>query len=233
MDRRAAKSAHLIRIGKREVHYRFVRRRRRTLGISVDVDGLKISAPLRAPWRDIEVFVREKERWILAKLDEWAQAPRPARLSGATGERMPLFGETVELELRAGPVQREGGKLLIPDLGGLIAWLRSTALSALKPRVAHFAALVGQPAPRVALTSARTQWGVCTEDGAIRLHWRLVHVLPPLADYAVAHEVAHLVELNHSARYWRVLERLYPEWRAARDKLELAGAALPIFKETS
>ena len=81
MDRRAAKSAYLIRLGDREVRYRFVRRRRRTLGITVDADGLKVSAPLRAPWRDIEGFVREKERWILAKLDEWAVAARPARRS--------------------------------------------------------------------------------------------------------------------------------------------------------
>ena len=74
------------------MHYRFVRRRRRTLGITIDADGLKVSAPLRAPWRDIEGFVREKERWILAKLDEWACAPRPRVVRGARGERIPLFG---------------------------------------------------------------------------------------------------------------------------------------------
>jgi predicted metal-dependent hydrolase len=233
MDRRAAQSAHLIRVGGREVRYRFVRRRRRTLGISVDVDGLKISAPLRAPWRDIEGFVREKERWILAKLDEWAQAPRPERLSGASGERMPLFGQMVELAVRPGAVRREGHKLSIPDLPALTRWLKAAALEALTPRAEHFAALLGRPAPRVALSSARTQWGVCTEGGDIRLHWRLVHLEPSLADYAVAHEVAHLAELNHSRRFWRVLENLYPDWRTAREMLELAGAALPIFKERS
>ena len=95
MDRRAAESAHLnraylIRLAGREVEYRFVRRRRRTLGITVDADGLKVSAPLRAPWRDIEGFVREKERWILAKLDEWsvaAQAGTPARRRAASACR--------------------------------------------------------------------------------------------------------------------------------------------------
>jgi len=91
MDRRAAKSAYLIRLAGREVEYRFVRRRRRTLGLTVDADGLKISAPMRAPWRDIEGFVREKERWILAKLDEWSVAPRPVRLRAESGERLPLF----------------------------------------------------------------------------------------------------------------------------------------------
>ena len=68
---------------------------------------------------------------------------------------------------------------------------------------------------------------MCTEGGAIRLSWRLVHIDPSLADYVVAHESAHLVELNHSRRFWALVERLYPGWQA-RERLELAGAALPI-----
>ena len=203
------------------MQYRFVRRRRRTLGITIDADGLKVSAPLRAPWRDIEGFVREKERWILAKLDEWAGAPRPRVVRGVRGERIPLFGRVVALE-------RD-----FYDVGELVQWLKATALEALRPRVAHYSLALGRPVPRLALSNARTQWGVCTEDGAIRLSWRLVHLQPALADYVVAHECAHLVELNHSRRFYRLLAALYPEWRGARERLELVGAALPIFKETT
>jgi predicted metal-dependent hydrolase len=110
----------------------------------------------------------------------------------------------------------------------LIRWLKEHALETLVPRVAHYAALLGLPEPRVTVSNARTQWGVCTQDGRIRLSWRLVHVQPTLADYVVAHEVAHLVELNHSARFWKVVETLYPDCRAARHDLDLAAAALPI-----
>src|SRR5438552_2182080 len=88
---------------------------------------------------------------------------------------------------------------------------------------------LGLPAPRVALSSARSQWGICSEDGSIRLSWRLVHLDPALADYVIAHEVAHLAELNHSKRFWSLVARLYPEWREARERLELAGASLPLF----
>lgn len=232
MDRRTAKSSHLIRLGGREVEYRFVRRRRRTLGITVDAGGLKVSAPPRAPWRDIEGFVREKESWILAKLDEWSRAPRPALLQGAPGERLPLFGEPVALARHPGPVRREPDRLLFDTIANLVAWLKRTALRALRPRAAHFAAQLGRPAPTVRLSNARTQWGACNEDGSIRLSWRLVHVEPALADYVVAHETAHLVELNHSARFYRLLSSLYPGWPAARERLELAGAALPLLKET-
>jgi predicted metal-dependent hydrolase len=231
MDRRSAKSAHLIRLGGRDVEYRFVRRRRRTLGITVDSDGLKVSAPLRAPWRDIEGFVREKEGWILAKLDEWARAPRPAPIQGITGESLPLFGTTVRMERCPGPVRLSGGTLRFACMRELVNWLKATALGALRPRVAHFAARLGRSAPIVRLSDARTQWGACNEDGSIRLSWRLVQVEPALADYVVAHEAAHLVELNHSARFYRVLASLYPDWPAARERLELAGAALPLLKE--
>jgi hypothetical protein len=209
----------LIRLCGRWIEYRFARRRRRTISISVDGSGVSVSAPLRAPWRDIEEFVREKERWILAKLDEWARVPRRPVLRGVRGELIPLFGDMAQLDRDFDSAEK------------LVRWLKGVALDALKPRIRHYAARLGRPEPQVAISSARSQWGVCTEDGTIRLSWRLVHVEPALADYVVAHESAHLVELNHSRRFYDVLDSLYPGWPQARERLELAGAALPIIKE--
>lgn len=237
MDRRTAEGALLIELSGRLVEYRFARRRRRTIGISVDAGGLRVAAPLRAPWREVEGFLRAKQIWILAKLDEWQAAPRPAVLRGESGESLPLFGAPHSLEVREGrkAVRHEPGRLLVIAprvrvLDTLVKWLKQRALDALAPRAAHYATRLARPAPRIALSSARTQWGACTESGSIRLSWRLVHLDPALADYVVAHEVAHLVELNHSRRFWSVLASLYPDWREARERLELAGAALPILK---
>jgi predicted metal-dependent hydrolase len=236
MDRGTTEGATLIELGGRTIEYRFARRRRRTLGITVDASGVRVAAPLRAPWREIEAFLREKERWILRKLDEWARTPRGAVLRGESGETLPLFGIPHELEVGRGRrrVEERDGRLVISarqrPLDVLLVWLKHRALEALAPRAAHYAAALGLPAPRVALSNARTQWGVCTEAGAIRLSWRLVHVEPALADYVVAHEVAHLVELNHSRRYWALVERLYPGWREARERLELAARTLPILR---
>jgi predicted metal-dependent hydrolase len=237
MDRRTAEGALLIELGGRLVEYRFARRRRRTLGITVDAGGLRVAAPLRAPWRDIEAFLREKERWILAKLEEWSRVPRPTMLRGESGESLPLEGTPVTLEVRAGrrAVTRHGSSLVVcapraSVLATLLAWLKAKALGVLRLRAAHYAARLALPAPHVTLSNARTQWGVCGEDGAIRLSWRLVHVEPRLADYVVAHEVAHLIELNHSRRFWDVVAGLYPGWPSAREQLELAGAALPIIR---
>jgi predicted metal-dependent hydrolase len=240
MDRRTAEGALLIRLCGRWIEYRFARRRRRTIGISVDASGVSVSAPLRAPWREIEAFLKHKERWIVAKMDEWARLPAPAVVRGASGESLPIFGSAVTLEVSTGrrAVRREPGRLVVSAPSPqrvakvLVGWLKGQALAALLPRAAHYAAHLEVPVPAVALSNARTQWGVCTEGGSIRLSWRLVHLEPALADYVVAHEVAHLVELNHSKRFWNLLARLYPDWREARERLELAGASLPIIQAT-
>ena len=233
----------IICLGGRGVEYRFSRSRRRTLGIVIDTGGLSVRAPLRAAWREIEDFVRSKERWILAKLDERAAAPRPRILRGTDGEALPLFGMPATVAVRAGApgVQRvEPGRIVVslPDphhqplvLAQLVAWLKDLALEALAPRAIHFTARLGLPAPGVRLSDARSRWGVCLASGAIRLSWRLVHVDPSLADYVVAHEAAHLVEMNHSKRFWKIVELLYPDWRGARARLELAGASLPVIGE--
>ena len=237
MDRGATEGIGVIELGGRTIEYRFARRRRRTLGLSVDARGLKVVAPLRAPWREIEGFLRDKRRWIVAKLDEWARAPKPPLLLGMSGEILPLFGAPHVLHVAEGAraVSREPGRLLVSAprwraLETLVRWLKVRAFEALQPRAAHFAARLGLATPPVTLSNARTQWGVCVESGSIRLSWRLVHVAPALADYVVAHEVAHLVELNHSRRFWALVEKLYPDWRGAREQLELAGASLPLMK---
>jgi predicted metal-dependent hydrolase len=231
-----------VLLGGEAVPFRFERRRRRTIGLRVNGEGLSVAAPLRAPWRDIESFIRDKERWILAKLEAWRAAGAPRVLYGEHGESLPLHGRETAITVTQG---RRGVRLAgepnaltlelshpQPHRRGAIlrmlgAWLRGRALDTLAPRAAHFAARLDLPPPPVALSNARTQWGVCRSDGSIRLNWRLVLLAPDLADYVVAHEVAHLVELNHSRRFWDLVEWLYPHWREAREGIEQAGPALP------
>jgi len=233
-----AAPTRLALLAGRAVEFRFERRRRRTIGIKVSEHGLAVAAPLRAPWREIEGFLHDKARWILEKLDQRAAAGTPPTIYGETGETLPLFGKEIALvvsQARRG-VKLAGAELHIalpePHRRGavralLLHWLKARALDALTPRVAHYAARVSLPTPPLRLSNARTQWGVCMSSGRIRLSWRLVHLDPELADYVVAHEVAHLVELNHSERFWALVEWLYPHWREARERIEQAAATIP------
>lgn len=231
-------------LGGQCVEYRFARKRRRSIAISVDGGGLAVSAPLNAAWRDIEAFLLEKQHWILARLDEWAGVQHAAPVLGFDGDVLPLFGEPLRLSVRAGrsAVHRDGAQLFVSSpapsayhrvVALLLRWLRVQALDALAPRTAAMAARLGRGAPAVSISNAERQWGVCTARGAIRYSWRLVQLAPALADYVVAHEVAHLVEMNHSKRFWRVVESLYPDWRTARARLEREGAALPLIGRAS
>src|SRR5437763_15778057 len=115
MDRGTTEGALLIELGGRLIEYRFGRRRRRTLAITVDASGLRVSAPLRAPWREIEAFLRDKQRWILAKLDAWSRVPRTPVLHGMSGESLPLFGSPATLDVRPGRrrVEQHDGRLVV------------------------------------------------------------------------------------------------------------------------
>jgi hypothetical protein len=86
-------------------------------------------------------------------------------------------------------------------------------------RCAHFAPRLGVQVRRLALSSAQTRWGSASADGSVRLNWRLVHFALPTIDYVVAHELAHLREMNHSARFWDVVRSVIPDMDAARGTL--------------
>ncbi len=233
----AAPLRHVLLAGQ-AVEYRFERRHRRTIGIRINEHGLSVAAPMRTPWREIEGFLHEKSRWILGKLAARSAAGKPRTIFGESGESLPLHGHEVVLAVSQAKraVHLAGADLRIsvpePHRRGavrdlLLKWLKARALEVLAPRVAHYAARVSLPPPPLKLSNARTQWGVCMASGRIRLSWRLVHLDPELADYVVAHEVAHLVELNHSERFWALVEWLYPHWREARERIEREAATIP------
>ncbi|MCC6473725.1 MAG: M48 family metallopeptidase [Burkholderiales bacterium] len=216
--------------------YALARSRRRPLCIRVDRGGVAVRAPRWTPLAEIESFLRDKERWIRRRLEDARRVPPP--FVWASGERLPLLGEPHAIRVVPGtaPVRRVAGTIEValgPDAqprqlrGAVLAWLRSQALEVFTPRLADFATRLGLPVPELRLSSARTQWGSCSARGRILLNWRLVHLPPALVDYVVAHEMAHLKELNHSRRFWAVVESLHPGCGEARRELERLGRQLP------
>jgi predicted metal-dependent hydrolase len=110
------------------------------------------------------------------------------------------------------PTQADAG----PWHAAVLAWLQGLARRHFTARLDHFAPLVGVRWTRMGLTSARTRWGSASSDGSIRLHWRLIQLPPALADYVIVHELAHLHEMNHSPRFWAIVERVMPDYRQHR-----------------
>jgi len=113
-----------------------------------------------------------------------------------------------------------------PSTAAEIRALKRQAKTLLSERLAQFHQRHGCAPTRWSLSSARTRWGSCSASGHVRLNWRLVHLPIELVDYVIAHELAHLSELNHSPRFWQRVEALYPSWREHRAALRAYRLAL-------
>lgn len=227
--------------------YRLRRGKRRTIGFQIDDNGLTVSAPRWVTLRDIEAAIVEKERWIRSKLVEWREFKARRKLPEVRwtcGGTLPYLGAPLTLRLRP---QVESTRLIEADAGrelhvalpgdaleaqikdSVQAWLQGEARRVLGERIAQLSAGLHAKPAAWTLSSARSQWGSCTHDGRVRLNWRLIHFALPVIDYVVAHELAHLREMNHSPRFWSAVAQLLPGFEAARDEIRSVDiAALPI-----
>ena len=230
--------AHSLIIEGTRVDLVLRRSARRSFALQVDHRGARVAVPLRTPLGEVERFVHSHGRWLLDRLQARAAARPSPVLDVVDGATVPLFGRALTLRLREGRITRwrpltdDREELLLPTavdpLRALLRALQARALAWYRGRIEEYCHRLGLPVPAVRLSNARTRWGSCSSRSGIRLHWRLVHLPPALIDYVVAHEVAHLVEMNHSPRFWAVVERLYPDWRSARAALSQASASLPV-----
>ena len=237
-DSLSARSRHIV-LGGRIVGYT-LRRDRRRLAMRIDERGLAVGAPRQVGMAEIEAFLCSHAAWVIEKLDEFVDKAVQRHLPIHDGARLPVLGSEVRVRVTAGGnrgywnVDAQGGELWLAarptaDLAVLARRaLQRRALEHFQPRLADMARQIGHDPPPLGLSSARTRWGSCSARSGIRLNWRLIHLAPATIDYVIAHEVAHLVEMNHGPRFWRVVERLYPDWHAARATLKRDGAALPL-----
>jgi predicted metal-dependent hydrolase len=221
--------------------YGLVRARRRTLGILIGHRGVEVRAPRWTTLGEIERFLREKETWIWRHLSMRREERKSFLWND--GDSLPVFGQPVSLEIRrvaTKPRERlvflEDDRLVaqiraddgVEKLRDLVqAWLREKLLATSTERVQFYSGRMAVPTPSIRLTNARTRWGSCSARGRVSLNWRLVHMPARLIDYVVAHEITHLREMNHSARFWNLLEEIYPHCRDARHELNALEKQLP------
>jgi predicted metal-dependent hydrolase len=230
-----APGRRVARLGEHAVEYELRRSRRRTIGFYVDDTGLRVTAPRWVTLSDIDSALADKERWILRKLVEWREhAQRRERLSvrWEDGGTVAFLGQALTLRVGAcaGGTVRVDGELLrvgLPAGAGpaqlrdaVLAWLKARAREVFAQRLPIFVERLGRAPTRWSLSSARTRWGSCAPDGSIRLNWRLVHFPIDIVDYVIAHELAHLEEMNHGPRFWAAVRALLPEFEAARRQLK-------------
>lgn len=232
----AAGRRRTIMLGTQVLEYWFRRSRRRSIGFSVDEQGLTVTAPRWVSLAQVEEAIQEKQLWITSKISQMGERRRVVpRVRWEHGGALPYLGAPITLCLsergarqdavRFDSARRELHVALPPQAGAqqikdrVQSWLQGEARRIFTERLTLFAQRLAVRYQILRLSSATTRWGSCTAEGRILLNWRLVHFPLASIDYVVAHELAHLREMNHGPRFWRTVAEVFPAFEAARAQL--------------
>jgi len=227
-----------IILNEKEVSYTLKRRRCKAISMKIDCDGLTISAPIRETLSWIESVLQERANWVLKKLDEW-ENKESISLIWEESAIFPLLGEPWRLAVTSAGVMKmtpvkiktiaEKNQLELP-LPSTVAtqeiekivmeWYYKQAHICFSKRIEFFSNKLGVPRPQLRLSRAKTQWGSCDVRGIVHLNWRLIQLSTSLVDYVIAHELSHLIEMNHSLAFWRTVESIYPNYLTIRNELK-------------
>lgn len=220
------------------IPYTLERRTRKTVGLKINHNGLIVHAPTRLSQKELERVLLSKADWIVKKLQA-QQENQLEKFIWEDGASLLLLGNTIELSVRLDSVSRaleyEPGRISValptPNNQTSIArkvllWYKKQALTDFSRRIALLAAKLGVETPPLFLSSARSRWGSCNSRGEVRLNWRLLQAPPHIVNYVVAHELAHLKEMNHSAKFWATVARIYPDYKTAEKELKTWSAKL-------
>lgn len=220
------------------IPYQLERRQRKTIGMRITPQGLLVSAPKRIALAELERLLRGKAGWIRRKLETLQPAEALHWQDGAT---LHYLGEPIMLRLRhaaRGRIQYGDGTLDValpaPEDEQAVArkvtqWYRQQALADFTRRLDRLSDGFGVSCSRLFLSNAGSRWGSCNSKREIRLNWRLIQAPPGIIDYVAAHELAHLKEMNHSPRFWAVVESLCPDYREAEKELVRWSVRLRLF----
>jgi predicted metal-dependent hydrolase len=207
-----------------------LRRSKRAKRLSLRVSRLdgrvSLTLPLRLAEREALDFLHDRKDWLRKHLST-VEAVRVVEIGTDV-----LF-RGVRLPIVAGPVKRavaRDGAMLAPDDGTagtrVMAFLKLQARDALAEASDRYAAQVGKQYTRLSIRDTRSRWGSCSSQGVLMYSWRLIMAPPEVLDYVAAHEVAHLVEMNHSQAFWDVVADIFPNHLGCRKWLRENGDQL-------
>ncbi len=225
-----------------ELPLEWVRSSRKTLSIEIYHGKVKVRAPQRMPWRDVETFLMSRRSWMESML---AKHPaEPLRAPWGEGIKILHLGEELKLEIRVAASWccfKEDNLLVIqgPRLDSelqeraLKVWRRAEAGQVFKARMEDLQASCIQDkalSPRsLGLRSMRTRWGSCSADGRITLNVDLIRMPVALVDYVIVHEVCHLREFHHGPAFYELLAGFMPDWSIRRAALKRWAARMDVY----
>lgn len=223
-----------------------VRRGRRTRHVRLHVDeqgAVTASIPARFAADRLDPIVRERADWLHDVLTRMEQKSRDTQVDLERGDPVRWLGRWVPTTLERGGrrssvrLEQERLHLRVPEgedaYDALVAWYRREARGIFEARVEAWSELFGLTPGKVSVREQRTRWGSCTHKGDLSFNWRLVLAPEWVLDSIVVHELCHIDELNHSSRFWALLDERFPEHEAASEWLRDHGAALRVTRPSA
>lgn len=232
-----------IQLGAERIAY-LLRESNRAKNISLKISmekGLEVVVPVNYPTSHVETLLRDKEKWILQKLSLISQRAQQKKENSLVEKQAVSFlGKSYPLVL----VLQQGYPeveliedriiVMLPQdhqdkvVQILESWLRYQAKEIIMQRLEFAAKGLGVHYKQVFIKDQKTRWGSCSSQGNLNFNYRLVMAPLPVIDYLVAHEAAHLIEMNHSRKFWALVERICPNYRVQRKWLKEHGTELTL-----
>lgn len=209
------------------------RAKRLTLRIDTDGKGLRVTAPSGMAMRDIDEFILRHQGWLEARLVKYPDRPklRPGVKLPVRGVNHVIVHEAAKRGAVEQGLDEEGAYLIVhggeAHLGRrLTDFLKREAKRDIEPMALALAGRTGMKVKSIRFKDTSSRWGSCSSDGNLAFSWRIMMAPKPVIAYLVAHEVAHLSEMNHGPKFWRLCRELCPDMERAKVWLKRNGSAL-------
>lgn len=211
--------------------------RKRTAEIKVDDSHVIVIVPQTLSDLRIQSLVNQRRRWINKKLALQSQVVPYKPKEFISGEAFSYLGRNYRLKLtrkHSDNVKLKNGYFMVGRSPkkedhirlALEAWYKSHATQRLTEKTQRYAELLGVTPRTVTIKDFKTKWGSCSVRDEIAFNWRIIMAPHSVIDYVVAHELCHLIEHNHSAKFWNALEKITPDYRNKKTWLRMNGQHL-------
>lgn len=221
-----------------EFNYTIIHSKRKTATISVERDReIIVRVPEGLSNEKINEIVLSKEKWIIEKLNHNQKYnPNPSNKEFVSGETLAYLGRNYQLQIVDYPIEgitfdrrfiiskenQSNANDLFKD------WYKSKAIDKIKPIAKKYAQHLGVIYQEIKISEMKYRWGSCTPKGNLLFNWRIIKAPMYVLEYVIVHELAHLIEHNHSDDFWNIVSVQLPNYTKAKDWLKINGEILEV-----
>ncbi|WP_020007166.1 M48 family metallopeptidase [Salinicoccus albus] len=236
----------IIKYGTTEIYYTLYKEKRNDLKITVNlINGVEVHAPADKDEVTLSQLLHKKAAWILQKIEDLNEVKASVQpIEFVSGEKLPYLGRNYRLKVynkkvKSTSIQFQQGRFIaeVPEEWpqdkiqfqlerAMIAWYKKHGTNKVVERSKMYQDIMNVRPKSIKLKSQLKRWGTCTENGDIYLNWQLAMAPVRVIDYVIVHELAHLIELEHNDRFWRIVRNTLPHYKASKDWLRVHGMAL-------